>query len=153
MKSILNSQIAQRARGSGESFPEAARKTPPAKTTTLLKPKSFKTKKITPNRKPLYPARLTSATATPPRVKTLKKNSFKTGSQAVLAIKNNNNKGRAGLGGFAVVPVPVSGGKSDSESGSDDKSSRNSTARSRPAENRTGKTGSRFENRFFKKTV
>jgi len=73
----------------------------------------------------------------------LKKNSFKTGSQAVLAIKNNNNRGRAGLGGLAVVPVPVTIGKSDSDSGSE-KGSRASTGRSRPIVNRTGKTGSRL---------
>jgi hypothetical protein len=67
-------------------------------------------------RKPLYPARQTSATKTPPRFNSKlppKKNSnFKSGSQAVLAAKLNRGRGP---GGLAVVPVVIPKGKSGSE--------------------------------------
>ena len=135
----LFSKIAQRARGGENSFPEPVQRTPPK--TTTLKPKPVLAKKITLPRKPLYPARQTSATATPPRRGTVKKNSFKTGTQAVLLAKGG--QGRTGIPRVVPVPIPVSvpAGKSDSDSGSE-RGSRNTTAKSKQV-NRTGRTGSR----------
>jgi len=76
-------------------------------------------RKIIPNRRPLFPARRTSATQTPPKKRSSIGGKFRKGGQAIL-MSNNGKKGVNGI--IAPIPVPMgrisrksTGKKSESE--------------------------------------